>query len=239
MNLKATYARILERLEATGLSATGASKRAGLSADAIRNIRRALETNSHKGVSATTLAALAPVLGTTVNWLLDGNDGPPSPEPVPLPAISELRHTDILAPNPAGLPKDVPVLGTAAGSEIGNGAFQLTTDVIDYVRRPAGLAGARDAYALYVEGDSMFPRFEPGDLVFIHPHRKPLPGDYVIIQEPDSNNGEPRAFIKRLVKITGTTIKVTQFNPASTIDFIIRPGTVVHKVITDGDLYGI
>lgn len=239
MNLEAIYARILERLEATSLSATAASKQAGLSADAIRNIKRAIETKSHKGVSATTLSALAPTLGTTVSWLLDGSESQQPSSAIPLPDATELRPTDIPAPNAAGLPKDVPVLGTAAGSELGNGAFQLTTDVIDYVRRPAGLAGARDAYALYVEGESMAPRFEPGDLVFIHPHRKPLPGDYVIIQEPDSNNGEPRAFIKRLVKITGTTIRVTQFNPASTIDFMIRPGTVVHKVITDGDLYGI
>lgn len=238
MNLEAIYARVLERLEATGLSATAASKQAGLSADAIRNIRRAIETGSHKGVSTTTLAALAPVLGTTVAWLHDGDVGVPAGA-IPLPAHTELRPAPVPAPNGVGLPRDMPVLGTAAGSEDGNGSFQLTTDVIDYVRRPAGLAGAKDAYALYVEGESMAPRFEPGDLVFIHPHRKPQPGDYVIIQQADTVSGELRAFIKRLVKITGTTIRVTQFNPEATLDFIIRPGTRVHKVITDGELYGV
>lgn len=134
---------------------------------------------------------------------------------------------------------DVPVLGTAAGAMLGQGAFQITTDVIDYVRRPAGLARARDAYALYVEGDSMSPRFEPGDLVFVHPHRKPLGGDYVIVQEPDSENGEPRAFIKRLVGVTPTLLKTEQFNPPAKVDFKLRPGLRWHKVMTDGDLYGV
>lgn len=236
MNLEAIYARIQSRLEAVGLSAAGASKRAGLSADGIRNIERAIRSGSHSGVSTTTLTALAPVLETTVAWLVDGDDAPAA---TPLPKAGDVRPAEVVFQSSATPPKDVPVLGTAAGSGLGNGAFQLTTDVIDYARRPAGLAGARDAYALYVEGESMAPRFEPGDIVFVHPHRKPQPGDYVIIQEADTNNGEPRAFIKRLVRMTGTTVRVMQFNPEATIDFVIRPGTVVHKVITDTELYGV
>lgn len=223
--------RIQQRIDALGLSGRAAAAKADVPASTLRSILEG-RSESPRGV---TLSKLAAALEVSEQWLLTGDVA----EPRPLPEVGDVRPTDIPAPTGAGLPKDVPVLGTAAGSELGNGAFQLSTDVIDYVRRPAGLAGARAAYALYVEGDSMFPRFEPGDLVFIHPHRKPLPGDYVIIQEADSNNGEPRAFIKRLVKITGTTIRVTQFNPEATIDFVIRPGTVVHKVITDGDLYGI
>ena len=84
----------------------------------------------------------------------------------------------------------------------------------------------------------MSPRFEPGDLIFVHPNRKPLGGDYVVVQEPDTQNGEPRAFVKRLIKITAATIRVQQYNPPATIDFVIRPGTTVHKVMTDVDLYG-
>ena len=85
----------------------------------------------------------------------------------------------------------------------------------------------------------MVPKYEPGDLVFVHPNRKPRSGDYVVVQEPDSNNGGPRGYIKRLVAITGKLIKTEQFNPAAKIDFVIRPGVVVHKVLTEGELYGI
>ena len=42
-------------------------------------------------------------------------------------------------------------MGTAAGAMLGKGAFQLSSDVVDYVRRPQALTGARGVYALYVE----------------------------------------------------------------------------------------
>lgn len=73
-NLQDIARRINERLKAISLTATGASKKAGLSEDAIRNIRRAASDESRAGMQTTTLMALAPVLGTTVNWLLTGID---------------------------------------------------------------------------------------------------------------------------------------------------------------------
>lgn len=223
--------RVRARLLEVGKTANAASIEAGGSPSLIPNILNG-RSASPRG---QTLSKLATVLGVTEQWLLTGDEPPAAP--AVLPRTSEVRPAPV--PVPFGDPKDLPVLGTAAGGELGNGSFQMTTDVIDWVRRPAGLSGAKDAYALYVEGDSMSPRFEPGDLVFIHPHRKPLSGDYVVIQEPDSNNGEPRAFIKKLVKVTGTTLMVTQFNPPATINFILRPGLIWHKVMTDGDLYGV
>lgn len=95
MDLRAVVRRIDEKLAERKLNATKASKEAGLSADAIRNMKRALKTGSHSGVSIKTLSALAPVLDTTVGWLLDGEpasdirpdpiyvaDDPSDPDPV-------------------------------------------------------------------------------------------------------------------------------------------------------------
>ncbi|HTN60231.1 MAG TPA: XRE family transcriptional regulator [Devosia sp.] len=73
--LKDVLFRIEERLVAVGLSAAAASTKAGLSIDAIRNIRRKVEAGQEAGVSSKTLAALAPVLGTTVAYLVDGAEG--------------------------------------------------------------------------------------------------------------------------------------------------------------------
>jgi hypothetical protein len=72
--LQAIYGRICERLDQTGLSASAASRLAGLNPDAIRNIQRAVQSGraGRVGVSTRTLAALAPVLGTTSAWLLEG-----------------------------------------------------------------------------------------------------------------------------------------------------------------------
>ena len=77
MNLPEILQRIEKRLEATGLSASGASKAAGKS-DAIRNLQRAVRENKRQGISTATLNALAPVLGTTTIWLMAGA-GPEQP----------------------------------------------------------------------------------------------------------------------------------------------------------------
>lgn len=64
--------RVEQRLEAVDMTATAASRLAGLSEDAIRNMRRATAKGGRKGVSTDTLSKLAPVLRTTTGWLLDG-----------------------------------------------------------------------------------------------------------------------------------------------------------------------
>jgi len=73
--LKDIYERILQRLDATGLGAREACRMAGLHSDTLRNIKRGLEsgTGSRSGVSSRTIAALAPVLGTTSAWLMEGS----------------------------------------------------------------------------------------------------------------------------------------------------------------------
>lgn len=71
--LKDILARIQQRLEATNQSAAAASAKAGLSKDAIRNIERAVEQEKEAGASTQTLLKLAPVLGTTASWLIEGN----------------------------------------------------------------------------------------------------------------------------------------------------------------------
>lgn len=72
--LRDVLCRIEARLEALKVSATAASRAAGLSEDAIRNIRRAVERNDRQGISTNTIIALAPVLGVTAAWLLEGSE---------------------------------------------------------------------------------------------------------------------------------------------------------------------
>jgi phage repressor protein C with HTH and peptisase S24 domain len=235
--------RIEERLKAVGLTANAASVQATGSPSTIPNILLGRSKNPR----TDTVEKIALVLKCRPAWLITGelpieaDLDPPSPDPdaLGLDLISEFRDAGIEMKSVRQLPKDVPVLGTVAASELGKGAFQFTSEVIDYVRRPFGLLGARDIYALYVEGESMIPKFEPGDLVFVHPSRKPRGGDYVVIQEPDTDNGGPRGYIKRLKSVTATMVRTQQFNPPTNIDFIIRGGLVVHKVLSEGELYGI
>lgn len=224
--------RITERRAALKLSGRALAAKAGLPESTIRNVLNGTSENPR----GDTLQKLATALEVTEQWLLTGSEIPEARNGGP----SEVRIAENVSfPAVGMLPKDVPVLGTVAGSDHGNGSFQLTSDVVDYVRRPYGLLGAKDVYALYVEGESMIPKYAPGDLVFVHPHRKARNGDYVVIQEPDTNNGEPRGFIKRLVTITTRLVRTEQFNPKAALDFAIRPGLQVHRVMTENELYGV
>lgn len=139
---------------------------------------------------------------------------------------------------PRTMAKDVPVRGTVAGADYGKGAFQLSPDIIDYVRRPPALADAKDVYALYVEGSSMEPRFEAGELIFVNPNRPARPGDYVVIQEPVSED-ETRGFVKQLVKRTGDWVVCRQLNPVAELRFKATPALRVHRVLTTSDMLGI
>lgn len=194
---------------------------------------------SGKGISRSNMQAIAEAFGISFDWLVTGRGTPPTPQTIP-PALPELRGEARRAS--VGLPemnRDLPVLGTAAAAAIGQGAFQLTSDVIEYVARPPGLAGAKGVYALYVEGDSMLPRFSPGELIFVHPGRPISAGDVVVVQEPDSENGEPRAFIKILISKGGASIRTRQLNPPLEISFRHRDGVTVHKVMSTNELFGL
>lgn len=71
--------RIEQRLADLNITAGYASQKAGLSADAIRNMRRyAKQGKTNAGVNSNTISKLAPVLQTSTAWLL-GETPDPSP----------------------------------------------------------------------------------------------------------------------------------------------------------------
>ncbi len=72
MGAKEILDRVEQRLALLDISATKASLDAGLSADAIRNLRRSIDTPGRSGMTDRTARLLAPVLRTTVGWLLNG-----------------------------------------------------------------------------------------------------------------------------------------------------------------------
>lgn len=219
--------RITSQLEKLGISARAASLRVGKNPDLIRDIITGKSGNPR----ATTLSKLASILGVTEQWLLTGEDAPGST------FRDEVRPAGI-DPRQLGS-RDLPVFGTAAGSLASNGAFQLTTGPVDWVRRPPALANVRDAYALYVEGTSMSPKYEPGDLIFVHPGRPARLGDPIVLQVQDNEHAPSRTYIKILSKRTGETVSCNQFNPVATIDFKANTVALIHRVLSTNELWGL
>lgn len=93
--------RIERKLKDVGLSASAASLAAGLSKDAIRNIRRSKLQGIDAGVNIRTVEALAPVLKTSKAWLLGEDDSPQERYDVRIPFfdIAELpdRRQEFMA----------------------------------------------------------------------------------------------------------------------------------------------
>lgn len=133
----------------------------------------------------------------------------------------------------------MPLLGTAVGAESSDieEDVELTElhlgEVLDYLARPASLASDKDAYALTIVGDSMFPRFEPGERAAVSPRATIVIGDDVIVQLRGIDDSDERikmVLIKRLVRRTAAYVELRQFNPDKTFRVEARRVAAMHKV---------
>lgn len=133
----------------------------------------------------------------------------------------------------------IPVHGTSQGGP--DGRFEFNGgETIDYIPRPVALAHAKNVYAMYVEGDSMSPVFEPGDPIVLNPDRPPRIGDYVCLFI-DRGNGhrEPSSYIKRLVRRTATAVIVEQFNPKKEMSFDVSEIQRIERVYRPAELLSV
>jgi phage repressor protein C with HTH and peptisase S24 domain len=128
----------------------------------------------------------------------------------------------------------LPVLGLA---ECGPDGWALWNgEVVDYVARPSNLVGVPSAYAVFVVGSSMEPRYFPGELVQIHPGRPITIGSFVLVQLKPKQDGEaPRAVIKRLARRTGNKIVLEQYNPKKSFELKADDVVSIHRVVASGE----
>ncbi|MCW4114772.1 XRE family transcriptional regulator [Aurantimonas sp. MSK8Z-1] len=242
--------RIELQLAATGKSATAASREAGLSADAIRNLKRAAKRgDALASLSMASLRKLAPVLQTSVEWLTGGASEAAAPaQPPPPPAMVNPTQGDLeplaafnLKAVQDAMPLNMPIFGTVAGSLAvrHQGAFEVEARVIGYVRRPPALLSVPDAYALYVSGSSMTPQYNPGDLVFVHPHKPARAGDPVVVQARYQEGGGVEAFLAHYARLTAEHVIVSKLSPTAEVRFDLRFVQAVHRVLTMNELFGV
>lgn len=158
------------------------------------------------------------------------------------PRASEVRLAEGHLPLAAGmLRRDVPVLGTSRGGVPDKaGDFEMNGQIVDHVRRPPGIEGLRDVFALYVVGESMSPWREPGDLVYVTRARQPRPGDYVVAELLPQREGDPpSALLKRFVGLKGDRLVLEQYNPRQELRLDRRRVHQLHRVIDWPELLGI
>ncbi|WP_245276394.1 S24 family peptidase [Methylocapsa aurea] len=206
MELEDVLTRIESRLSALGLSAHAASL-AAKKPDAIRNLKRAVKNGDRRGVTTETLIALAPVLKTTAAWLLEG--------------VGEA--------SPGNRVRVVGRIG--AGAEILPEFEQIPPEGLYEIEVPFPIAP--DAIAFQVEGDSMWPRYDSGDVIICW--RQGANADEVVGWEAAVRTADGKRYLKRIQRgsVAGTfdleshnaaPIRSVQIEWAAEIQGVVRSG---------------
>jgi phage repressor protein C with HTH and peptisase S24 domain len=212
--------RLRERRKALGLDVSELAQAIGVSQPAVSQWEIGVTAPSRKKVGK-----LAQILRVPVSWLVTDEDA--------LQAATQPAAPTTIA----ALPIDVPVLGVAVGGS--DGDFRLNGQVVDYVRRPPGIASLKNVYGLWLVGDSMSPWNKDGDLIYVSPARPPVMGDHVVVQLQDTADGEPGlAMVKLLIGKTPTQLKLGQYNPTREFNLALTKVKSVHKVLSLRELLG-
>ncbi|TDQ82497.1 phage repressor protein C with HTH and peptisase S24 domain [Dongia mobilis] len=124
--------------------------------------------------------------------------------------------------------RDLPVLGAVKGGS--EGFYFNDGEAKEFVERPANLKGVFNGFALYVDGDSMEPRYFAGELLYVNPNRPITRNCFVAVE---LNDGQ--GLIKQFVRRTDEEIVLHQFNPAR--DITLRAGEVkrIYRITGTGE----
>ncbi len=200
--------------------------------------------NGQNGIRPEPALAYAKAYGVEPGWILTGigAGGPRAAqrgERQRSSRASQGLHETSTAPVDASYsaerwPRDLRVLGMA---ECGPDGWSLWNgEVMEMTSRPPNLAGAALAYAVYVVGNSMEPRYHSGELVYVHPGRPVDVGAYVLVQVKPAHDGDaPKAVVKRLVRRSATKVILEQFNPKKTIELKTCDILSMHRVVGSGE----
>lgn len=186
---------------------------------------------------------LADLFAVTTEWLLyERGPGPqaalrPAGAAPPPRALNETAMNRLQPATAAPYttwPRDLPVRGHAAGG--GKGCFFLQGEIRGLTYRHPSLTGVDTAYALYVEGDSNAPRYEHGEMVWVHPERPARARDWVVLQiRPEHEGDHPMAMIARLKKLSDEQVVVEKLSPPLTLRYPRADVLSLHVIVHGGE----
>ena len=185
--------------------------------------------NGSRGLSRAA-PRYARFFGVSLDWLIDGRrDAARAAEPL---LAAPPRNAELGGPARFGGAR-IPAYGQAVGGR--DGEFILNGNRIVDVLAPPSLQGVPDAYAVYVVGDSMEPRYFAGEAVFVNPRLPVRRGDFVVAQIAVEDGEPPHAYIKRFVARDARTLRLEQFHPKKTLEFPVGRVISVHRIIMGGN----
>lgn len=128
----------------------------------------------------------------------------------------------------------LPVYGQDVAGE--HGEFDLNGNVLFEVACPPQLSQSTDAYAVEVLGETMWPRYRDGEIVYCDPNRRVKKGDFVVAQViEDENATTTKAFVKMFSHHNDKELVLEQFNPPQKLVFPHDKVVSVHTITLSGD----
>jgi phage repressor protein C with HTH and peptisase S24 domain len=185
------------------------------------------------------LARIAAAIGMTEAELRFGT----RPASAPLVIRPEGPEASEVSPAP-NAPKfsefgdfDVEVRGITVGGD--DDEFYFNGKISELVRRPPGLRHKKGVFAVMVSNDSMVPRYDPGETIYVQ-ERSPVAGDHVVIELYHPTNPEQagKSFVKKFERRTGRRIYCTQYNPPKEVEFDAGEVKTVFRVFPNSELFG-
>jgi phage repressor protein C with HTH and peptisase S24 domain len=158
--------------------------------------------------------------------------------PLPAPGFREEAREFQQPPNAAidrsvDLTNRIPAYGQAVGGRYGQ--FILNGNRMTDLLAPPALAGVRGAYAVFIVGDSMEPRYYAGEAVFVNPRAPIRPGDFVVAQIATDDESVHEAYVKRFIGKSERELRLEQLKPKREIKFPSKRVISVHKIIMGGE----
>lgn len=142
----------------------------------------------------------------------------------PLPLKREATRPSI----GSGGIKDLPVMGTVKGGS--EGFYFNEGEAKEFVERPAYLRGVSNAFALYVDGDSMEPRYFAGEMVYVNPNRPLTKSCFVAVEMQDG-----QGMIKQFHRRDDLEIVLKQFNPPREIILAVKDVKQIYRITGSGE----
>ncbi|MFC4172667.1 XRE family transcriptional regulator [Microvirga sp. GCM10011540] len=190
--------------------------------------------NGDRSFSPDTAKRYAQAFNVPWSWLLgDVDEGPPEDA-----ARKERKpNTEPNASSPVNvslISQDrVPVYGLAIGGT--DGRFEFNGQIVDQVFRPPVLANVANAYAVFVSGDSMEPRYFAGETVYVHPGKPVRKGHFVVVQIRGDEGQPPHGYVKQFVAWTPSRLVLRQYNPDEEMEFDRNDVISVHRIVFSGE----
>lgn len=127
----------------------------------------------------------------------------------------------------------IPAYGHARGGR--DGQFVLNGNKVADILAPPSLAGVKNAFAVYVAGTSMEPRYHPGEAVFVNPGLPVRKDDYVVAEIATQEGEPPDAYVKRFISRDSKWLKLHQYKPSKNLKFPEEKVVSVYRIIMAGD----